>query len=611
MTRAAFVLRALAAVALAVLTLFGTVSATSAHAQLVASIPGAGERVDAAPSQVVLVFSERLDPLGTGLDVLDSQGKLIVTGGQIDPSDPRTISLALPPLSDGLYTVNWRSLSADDGHSTQGFFNFGVGEVAVPGVGTQSGGDVHAGHGLVQSVLETLGRMLGDLGAMLAFGLAIVLAWVVRPTSNELAERLRAWPGITLLIGAAGAAIVLITAASSATVDPLAYAGSSGAGQLLLARALLGVVAGAAAISLARVASRWALPFAAFAGLCATVLLAASGHSAGFDALGPIGVAVVHIDAAGTWLAGLLVLAAVALHRPGGFSQLVRPMTHQFTAVAIVSAALFIVSGAYLWWLVNRSIIDTSSSYSTLLLIKALLVMCALAIGALNFLGWRDHGRFGPLNQIPIEAALVLVVVAVTALVASGSPPGPTRPIPIAREASSAAAGLDATLAVIPGRPGPNQIVINIPGGVAADESVTVVLDRLDQILETTLSPAAVAGGGAGAGSTFTTDAILPAGSQWDASVRVTQAGQETGRARFGFSLTADGSLVGAVQPPIDPLLVLALLFAAGAVLGITLALAGGWLPRADPTASRRALVLGSAAAVVAAICALAAGPQL
>ena len=609
MSRAAVMLRAGAVAALTVLTLLGTVSAASAHAQLVASVPGAGERLESAPTQVVLVFSERLDPLGTDIDVLDDAGKLIASGGQIDPSDPRTMTIALPALADGLYSVNWRSLSADDGHNTQGFFNFGVGDVAVPGVGAQSNGNIHAGHGLVQSVLETLGRILSELGALLAFGLVVVLAWVVAPTSAALATRLRPWPAWALLAGGAGAAIVLPTAASSAAVDPVAYALSSDSGQLLIARIALGFIAGGTALVLARRGSRWMLPFAACAGIVAALLLAGSGHAAGFDSLAPIVIGTIHITSAGTWFAGLVVLSAMALSRQVDLKATVRPMIPRFTGVALVAAALFALSGIYLWWLVNRTVVDLSSDYSTLLVIKALLVISALLIGAVNFAGWRDRGRLGPLNRIPIEAMLALAAVGVTSLVASGSPPGPTRPVQITQEASSAAAGLDATLAIVPARPGPNQIVVNLPAGLPAGGSVVLVLDRLDQVSQTTLTPAQMAG--AGPGSSFTTDAVLPPDSEWDASVRVTQSGAEVGRARFGFSFASDGALVGGVRLPIDPLIVLAVLFGALAVVGLTVALAGGWLPRANAQASRRALYLGSGAAIVAAAFALIAGPRL
>ena len=610
MSRAAPVLRASAALALALLAVLGAAGAASAHAQLVASVPGAGQRLDSSPSQLTLVFSERLDPLGSGIDLLDSAGKLVATGGQTDPTDPRTMTLAVPALPDGLYSVNWRSLSADDGHNTSGFFNFGVGNVSVPGVGAQTGGDVHAGHGLIQSILETVGRMLSELGAMLGFGLVLILGWVLAPTNPEIAQRFRLWPGMALVAGGIGAAIVLPTAATSAGVDPLAYAQSTGAAQLLVARIVVGFVVGTAALLLARRGSRGAVPITVTGGVLTAVLLAGSGHAAGFDALGPIVVAVVHVLSAGVWLSGLLVLSALALSRTADLRQTVRPAIPRFSALALVSAGLFITSGLYLWWLVNRTIIDLTTNYSTLLVIKALLVIAALMIGALNFLGWRGHGRLGPLRRIPIEAALALAVVPVTALVASGSPPGPTNPIPIVQEASSAANSLDATLAIVPGRPGPNQIVINVPAGVPPGDTLELTLDRLDQVSQTHLAPAEVTG--AGPGSTYTTDAVLPADSQWDATVAVSNnAGVEQGRARFGFSFAADGSLVGAARPPVDPLLVLALIFGALAVIGLTIAIAGGWLPRADPVVSRWALWLGSGAALFAAACTLIAGPNL
>ena len=102
------------------------------HAQLVSSEPGAGQVVSVSPAQLTLAFSEPIDASGTSADVLDSVGHAIVTeGGSVDPADPFTLLVPVPALADGAYSVQWRSLSAADGHTSTGFFTFGVGGASL------------------------------------------------------------------------------------------------------------------------------------------------------------------------------------------------------------------------------------------------------------------------------------------------------------------------------------------------------------------------------------------------------------------------------------------------------------------------------------------------
>jgi methionine-rich copper-binding protein CopC len=100
----------------------------SAHANLERSEPPAGATVESTPREIVLAFSERLDPGFTSVRLVDSASREIDPGpGTIDPADPRVLKLALGELPRGAYTALWRVCSADDGHVTQGSVPFGVG----------------------------------------------------------------------------------------------------------------------------------------------------------------------------------------------------------------------------------------------------------------------------------------------------------------------------------------------------------------------------------------------------------------------------------------------------------------------------------------------------
>lgn len=115
--RSARVLVAVAAAAV----LAATAAPATAHSALQRSDPAGGDRLEAAPAEIVLVFSEPPDPQLSRVDVLEDDGQPVGHDGVVaDADDAATVRVALPPLDDGLYTVSWQALSAVDGHVTRG-----------------------------------------------------------------------------------------------------------------------------------------------------------------------------------------------------------------------------------------------------------------------------------------------------------------------------------------------------------------------------------------------------------------------------------------------------------------------------------------------------------
>ena len=107
-----------------VATLWACAIATPAlsHAHLSKSTPAAGTTVS-PPTEIVLNFTEPLEPAFSTIELRDSMGKRIETGKAQVKDD--VMRLPLKPLSAGRYTVNWRVLSVDT-HKSQGNFAFTV-----------------------------------------------------------------------------------------------------------------------------------------------------------------------------------------------------------------------------------------------------------------------------------------------------------------------------------------------------------------------------------------------------------------------------------------------------------------------------------------------------
>jgi copper resistance protein C len=105
------------------LLLLATNHAT-AHAFLDHAEPRVGNKVAAAPRQVTLWFTQKLEPAFSTITVTNSAGERIDTGKARVSGDQMSISLRSGGA--GTYHVTWRVLSVDT-HTTDGNFTFEVG----------------------------------------------------------------------------------------------------------------------------------------------------------------------------------------------------------------------------------------------------------------------------------------------------------------------------------------------------------------------------------------------------------------------------------------------------------------------------------------------------
>ena len=93
------------------------------HAFLMQAKPGAGATFAIAPNRVALTFTEKLEPVFSGMAVTDSSGH----GVQAGPVQVGGNAMIVPlrTLGPGTYRVAWHVVSVDT-HRTEGAYSFKV-----------------------------------------------------------------------------------------------------------------------------------------------------------------------------------------------------------------------------------------------------------------------------------------------------------------------------------------------------------------------------------------------------------------------------------------------------------------------------------------------------
>ncbi len=110
---------------LAILLSLAHAPSALAHAHLRGAVPAEGATVAAAP-EVILTFSEALEPKFSRIEVRDATGRRLDQGAPIvTPGNARQVRMALPLLPAGRYSVLWVAVSVDT-HRTEGSFSFTV-----------------------------------------------------------------------------------------------------------------------------------------------------------------------------------------------------------------------------------------------------------------------------------------------------------------------------------------------------------------------------------------------------------------------------------------------------------------------------------------------------
>jgi methionine-rich copper-binding protein CopC len=127
--------RRLGAVVLALGLLVASTSNAFAHARYDRSEPASGSALDGSPFVLKAWFSQELTSKST-IRVIDANGVQVDLGdGHVDLDDPirKLMTVSLPELPPGIYTVEYAADSAEDGHTYPGAFAFGVGMEAPAG----------------------------------------------------------------------------------------------------------------------------------------------------------------------------------------------------------------------------------------------------------------------------------------------------------------------------------------------------------------------------------------------------------------------------------------------------------------------------------------------
>ncbi len=532
-----------------------------AHATYVRSEPQSGGKLT-GPGRVTVYFTEDVDPGFSELQVLD------VTLRRVDrrdtqpvPDDRRALSVGVPQLPDGTYTVSWRTLSAVDGHTVKGAFPLYVGEVgaSAPPPVLEAPPDP----------LESLLRAAIFLGTALLVGGLLFGTVVMIPAQAALAAaRSRtdlqgAWErrfrrvGLTL-VGLLLLAHVLWLVRQVTTIADVSSIGAFGEPMLRYLATRNGMIwlgKAAALVASAAVLARGPRRLLLGGGLAlgAAFMLGTSltSHAAALSRGAELATAIdwLHQLGAAEWIGGLasmlLLLPEMRHAQDSERPLMLAAVVPRLSAAATLSVIVIVASGIFGALVQVGSLEALKTVYGTALLVKIAALAPMLFLGAVSrffftprFAAMAQRARASIESLLTLagrfrlallgELTLGVVILLATGVLTSVEPAREVfgrEPKPI--DVSATAEGLDVRLAITPGRVGENTYTVTVrdtTGAPAPDvQRVQLRFAYVDQ----TLGRGTRIAEPSGPGTYQVTGNDLSIAGRWQVDVAVRQLNRE------------------------------------------------------------------------------------
>jgi copper transport protein len=543
----------------------------SAHALLLRSNPAPNAVLATSPAQVELFFSEPVAQGLSSLIVFDQRGlQADQKDMRVDPSESTRMTVSLPALETGVYTVSWKAVSATDGHQTDGAFTFSVGtgpsSTTVPNQQTSSAS-------LPASALISKWLLLASLALLAGRVPFLYLVWkpALRSDAGELPEAVLhpgSWTRLSWLgLGGVLLAIILglLSQAGQVTGSELALPwapamlallSTTRLGLIWLLRLTLALLAMWFMVGRPATLKTW-LGYLTALALMFTVSLTSHAATESQPVL-PMIDDWVHILGMTVWLGGLAYLhtglRAILRLEPRMRTRLTSLTMGRFSGMALASVGAIGITGLFSASLrVGTFQALLTSVYGHALLFKQIFVAGLLIMAAINLLILsprlkysRLHGEANPtltsrfVKIVVVEVILGALLLTAVSLLTYLPPARVNPPAVQALHSSARVDDLKMDLSISPGEVGENVFQLQLVSNGTPVTTVKQALLRFT-MLSTNIAPSEGELIGQGNGFYTAKGTYFGMAGSWQVQVVVRRENKFDAYANFNFTLNNPG----------------------------------------------------------------------
>ena len=383
---------------------FGAIHTSFGHAFVIDSSPSQSASIAASPQQIDVFFSEPVDLRYSNLKVLDSNGKQVDKGDvRYLQNDESKLTVSVPLLKDGTYTVSTNVLSQIDGHVTENAFVFAIGQAVLP-TNVSS-----AGPSSTLYLPEALARFPTLLAQVMIVGAAFGSLWMWSPLSKifsltESTSQIRHIINKNLAIYYVVASIILVSsnfailyfqaiAINGSVLDVL----GTRFGTVLLERSVISfIILGLSLYEYRQFRKKESHTFSRLESIgiltLGIILLATTsliGHGASSKQLTPLIIDFVHNLTASIWIGGTFYLAFVLIPilKASKMNLYYKLATlsvwiPRYSTLVVTLLGILIITGPFLLYILEDNLsLVIGSLYGTFLIAKLSLAGLMVILG--------------------------------------------------------------------------------------------------------------------------------------------------------------------------------------------------------------------------------------
>ena len=396
------------------------------HSLVLQQTPLPNSQLDTSPTEVVIVFNKKVEKELISIKVFDESQQEVTSNQAVLNDQQLEIRLALPELVKGVYQVQYRAISSNDGHLMEGTYHF---QVATPTPSTQS--TEHEHHHSTPT-LETVNTttshhetstltsstnyewFLYYLRALYYIGFLLIIGWLfwwrfVQKYSPEVKKKFRAYRMSIQTLHLTGLISMMLMQINIFSHFDLSFTSnfltSSSFGLMWLLSLLLSLIGFVCLFHNKWFDLIWLVFMLVFKSL--------NGHSVEFE---PASILIItnsiHLLAASIWAAGLLFIVVFwKKHR-----LFVSDFLPTFTKYAFWSIVALSITGLFTTFsfLINAPL--SLTPWILILLCKLLAVLAVCVIGGIIRSTLKKQQRMNNNLLIKLDFCLMLIIVILVSI---------------------------------------------------------------------------------------------------------------------------------------------------------------------------------------------------
>lgn len=421
--------------------------AAFAHAVLEEATPAQDSHLQSSPKEITLMFNERLENEFFILKVFDENGEEIGGPKAKLSVNHKQLSLDLPKLSDGNYTVSYQVVSAD-GHPVKGSYIFSIGAGF-----TEKSNTAQIQQENEVSPLTSVVRIFYYLALLLTTGWILWGAWLQKELaeSADIKHSYEKWARLLLVIlllaniglGAVLAEGYLEQWSLSNIIAMITDTTAGISWMFTMILLLLGV---GILLRNPLADSVWVL----------LVLGAKSvnGHAFAFEPrIMTVSLDLLHLLAAAIWAGGLLYILLYFKK----FQEHVQRFLGIFSTAALISMVVLIGTGllsTFIYLPKIQYVLDTR--WGTLLLIKTVLVLVVIVVAGILRFYLKKQSKGNIAKLVKLDFILMISIVGIVGVFTYLSPIPANKPMHWYEKVE----GIDFTTTISPKVPGTNSFMV-------------------------------------------------------------------------------------------------------------------------------------------------------